>query len=173
MIKVCESIHLYNEYDKNGNSEKKLITKEPKSRSGMREVPIPSFLIEELNNIKPNGSNKEIAQRYVFESHSGGSIPARTIIGIHKRLCNHAKINPVSTYINGEEVVTYRGITFHGLRHTFTTRMIESGESIKTIQVLLGHADIQTTMNIYAHVLKDTKVASAERQNALFSELMG
>lgn len=51
--------------------------------------------------------------------------------------------------------------------------MIESGESIKTIQVLLGHADIQTTMNIYAHVLKDTKVASAERQNALFSELMG
>lgn len=173
IIKVCESIRSYNEYDTEGNSEKKLITKEPKTRSGIREVPIPSFLIEELSNIKPKGAMKEIASRYVFETPNGTSLSARTIIGVHKRLCNHAKINPITTYINGKEHISYRGINFHALRHTFTTRMIESGESIKTIQVLLGHADIQTTMNIYAHVLQETKIASADRQNALYSELMG
>ena len=48
-----------------------------------------------------------------------------------------------------------------------------SSESIKTVQAILGHADIQTTMNIYAHVLNETKKASADKQNALFTELMG
>ncbi|WP_054738941.1 tyrosine-type recombinase/integrase [Cellulosilyticum ruminicola] len=171
ILKVCKTIRTYNEYDINGNYEKKLITKEPKTRSGIREVPLPSFLIDELSHIKPKGTVKDISSRYVFETPIGKSIPSRTIIDIHKRLCNHAKINPITTYINGLEHTTYRGINFHALRHTFTTRMIESGESIKTIQVLLSHADIQTTMNIYAHVLQDTKIASADRQNALYSEL--
>lgn len=171
IIKVCESIRLYTEYDADGNGEKKLITKEPKTRSGIREVPIPAFLLSELINIKPQGTIKEVASRYVFETPNKTSIPARTIIDIHRRLCTHAQINPVTTYVKGIEHTTYRGINFHALRHTFTTRMIESGESIKTIQALLGHADIQTTMNIYAHVLQETKIASADRQDALYLEL--
>ena len=45
----------------------------------------------------------------------------------------------------------------HTLRHTFTTRMCEAGVNIKVIQDTLGHADIATTLNIYADVTKELK----------------
>ena len=45
----------------------------------------------------------------------------------------------------------------HILRHTFATRLCEAGVNMKVIQDILGHADISTTMNIYADAIKDLK----------------
>ena len=45
----------------------------------------------------------------------------------------------------------------HILRHTFATRLCESGVNIKVIQAVLGHADIETTMNIYIDVTEELK----------------
>lgn len=45
------------------------------------------------------------------------------------------------------------------LRHTFTTRMCEAGVNIKAMQDILGHADAETTMDIYAEATKDLKRA--------------
>jgi peptide/nickel transport system substrate-binding protein len=56
-----------------------------------------------------------------------------------------------------KEVVLLPRFSCHTLRHTFTTRLCESGINIKVIQDVLGHADISTTMNIYADVTKDLK----------------
>lgn len=47
---------------------------------------------------------------------------------------------------------------FHSIRHTYATRLFESDVPIKTVQALMGHADIQTTMNIYTHVMKEKKL---------------
>ncbi len=44
---------------------------------------------------------------------------------------------------------------FHSLRHTYATRLFENNVPIKTIQALLGHKDIATTMNIYTHVMPE------------------
>ncbi|WP_302066984.1 tyrosine-type recombinase/integrase, partial [uncultured Streptococcus sp.] len=43
------------------------------------------------------------------------------------------------------------------LRHTFTTRMVESGTNLKVMQEILGHSDISTTMNIYAEATQELK----------------
>ncbi len=48
-------------------------------------------------------------------------------------------------------------ITPHGFRHTHCSLLFEAGASIKEVQERLGHEDIKTTMNIYAHVTENTK----------------
>ena len=45
----------------------------------------------------------------------------------------------------------------HSLRHTFTTRMCEAGVNIKAMQAVLGHADAETTLDIYAEATKELK----------------
>jgi integrase len=55
----------------------------------------------------------------------------------------------------GEEVTLLPKFSNHSLRHTFTTRMCEAGVNIKAMQEILGHSDIQTTMDIYAEASKD------------------
>jgi len=45
----------------------------------------------------------------------------------------------------------------HSLRHTFTTRMCEAGVNVKVIQGTVGHADISTTLGIYADVTRKFK----------------
>ena len=42
----------------------------------------------------------------------------------------------------------------HMLRHTFCTRMILGGIDLKTVQIIMGHADAETTMRVYANVTK-------------------
>ena len=44
-----------------------------------------------------------------------------------------------------------RGLHPHTLRHSFATRCIEAGCDYKTVSVLLGHADVSTTLDLYVH----------------------
>ena len=56
-----------------------------------------------------------------------------------------------------------RNIRFHDIRHTHATILLYLGVDIKTISERLGHSDIQTTLNIYADVLKDLDIKSIEK----------
>lgn len=60
-------------------------------------------------------------------------------------------------------MVSARYVTFHGLRHTFATRLVESGCDYKTISELLGHADINTTLRTYIHSDIDRKRKFVEK----------
>lgn len=59
-----------------------------------------------------------------------------------ERICKKANIQPFAA---------------HAFRDTFATRAIESGMNPKTLQEILGHADFGMTMNLYAHVMENTK----------------
>jgi len=59
-------------------------------------------------------------------------------------------------------------VTPHSLRHTTTSLLIEAGIGVKEIQEILGHKDIQTTMNIYAHMTNSMKEKTSQR----FTEFM-
>ncbi len=50
---------------------------------------------------------------------------------------------------------------FHMLRHTFTSNLLSYGATPKDVQELLGHADVSTTMNVYAHATREAKRSSA------------
>lgn len=56
----------------------------------------------------------------------------------------------------------------HTLRHTFATRAIEAGIRPKTLQELLGHANISITMNLYVHVTEEEKEKEIKKLEQAF-----
>ncbi|MCH5186503.1 MAG: site-specific integrase [Oscillospiraceae bacterium] len=55
----------------------------------------------------------------------------------------------------------FENFHFHQFRHTYTSNLLSGCAAPKDVQELLGHADVSTTMNIYAHASKETKRSSA------------
>lgn len=54
-------------------------------------------------------------------------------------------------------------ITTHGLRHTHCSLLFEAGATIKEVQVRLGHKDVKTSLDVYAHVTKEAKAGTIEK----------
>ena len=53
-------------------------------------------------------------------------------------------------------------IRFHDLHHTYTTNLLSNGAQPKDVQELLGHSDVSTTINVYAHATREAKRESAK-----------
>lgn len=119
-----------------------------KSYNSHRKIPVISILKEELLKYK-----RQIMENLNItdESELDNESIFRTKLGnISADYLRH-RLNKVLRKYN------LRKVTVHELRHTFATRCLESGIDMKTLQMLLGHADYSTTANIYAHVLADRK----------------
>ena len=60
-----------------------------------------------------------------------------------------------------ENVPELEGFHFHTLRHTYTTNLLSNGAQPKDVHELLGHSDVSTIMNVYAHATREAKRTSA------------
>ena len=58
---------------------------------------------------------------------------------------------------------------FHDMRHTYAVMSIRAGDDIKTISYNLGHSNITTTLNIYAHYTEDMRNDSSDRMTEYMS----
>ena len=79
----------------------------------------------------------------------------------------NADLNKITSRINADGI-TFESITPHTLRHTFATRGLENGIPPKVMQELLGHTSITMTLDIYSHVLPDTKAAELQKIANMF-----
>ncbi len=115
----------------------------PKTHASIRKVPMSDDCFELLNKMymKRNRDTE-----LVFHTKTNNYINHSNVDKRIKEIC--AVINERS----GEKIKT---ISLHCLRHTFATRCFESGVSVKTVQALLGHSSIETTMDIYTHVTQE------------------
>lgn len=102
----------------------------PKTKHSFREIPISKLLFDALCSVKRQGSS-----RFVVGVSEQATDP-RAYRDYFSRLLRRLQIPP---------------IVFHGLRHTFATRCIESQCDYKTVSTVLGHSDVSTTLNLYVH----------------------
>jgi integrase len=58
-------------------------------------------------------------------------------------------------------------VTFHGMRHTVATLMLQAGEPVNVVAKRLGHTKIQTTLETYAHVLEEQHEQAAATMDAI------
>lgn len=135
----------------------------PKTKAGERIIPMlpkvkEAFLIEkqyqEECGIRCNATVDGYTD-FIFVNRFGGVQHQGTLNKALRRIirdCNYEVLDS-----GKKDVVTLPRFSNHSLRHTFTTRMCEAGVNIKAMQDILGHADVETTMDIYAEATKDLK----------------
>lgn len=75
----------------------------------------------------------------------------------------NASYNAVENLFKLCDKAGIKRFSMHVLRHTMATRCIEGGMRPKTLQVILGHANVGITMNLYVHVTEDEKFKEVEK----------
>ena len=112
--------------------------------AGITGVFIPPALARKY----PNADN-ELRWQYLFPSSRVSQDPRSRKIRRHHL---HQTVIQKSIRIAANNAGITKRVTSHTLRHSFATHLLASGADIRTVQDLLGHADVSTTM-IYTHVL--------------------
>ena len=116
-----------------------------KTINSIRTIPIASDLYKRLQPLKESSSDSH----YVL-TNSAIPIEPRTYRNYYNRLMKKLGLPKLK---------------FHGLRHSFATRCIESQCDYKTVSVLLGHSNITTTLNLYVHPNMEQKRRCVEQMS--------
>lgn len=150
----------------------------PKTEAGYRSVPMIDTVRKTLIKYKKFISDNDIKSvdiidvyhDFVFVNRFGHVQHQGTLNKALKRIIRDANFEALKKNPSIKEEDLLPNFSCHTLRHTFTTRLIESGMNIKVIQEALGHSDIQTTLNIYADVTKDLKLDEFTKFNDFISK---
>lgn len=126
-----------------GKRRTELILDTPKTKNSIREIPISKDLLRLLKPFK-----KIVNPSFFVLTNDAKPTEPRTYRSYYKNLMATLKMPELK---------------FHGLRHSFATRCIESNCDYKTVSVLLGHSNISTTLNLYVHPNMEQKRKAIEQ----------
>lgn len=142
--------------------EQGYIFKEPKTRNSIRTVTLSQSVVEQLKRYK----NMKIRQKLrVGDSWEGGSRFLLFSSDLGRQMDPKSITRWWKKRLKKYELPE---ITFHELRHTSATLLINQGVHMKTISARLGHSKIGTTMDLYGHALESADEKAAEHFDNLF-----
>jgi integrase len=108
-----------------------LVINTPKTKNSFREIPMSKELLAIVKPLK-----KVVNEDFFVLTNENEPTEPRTYRNYYKKLMKQLGMPELK---------------FHGLRHSFATRCIESNCDYKTVSVILGHSNISTTLNLYVH----------------------
>lgn len=117
----------------------------PKSETSVRDIPLPDFLLEMLEEYRGNSGE------YVL-SGTENLVEPRCFTNRYKALLRKADVP---------------SLKYHALRHTFATNALQQNFDVKTLSELLGHSNANITMSVYVHSSMERKSACMNRMQAL------
>lgn len=123
--KTIQRIYIKDKY----NNVSKIILTTPKTKNANREIPVNKNFLEILKKVKANKED------YILTGNKE-YIEPRTYRKYFNKVLDKININHFN---------------FHSLRHTFATNCISLGVDYKTVSELLGHANVNITLNLYVH----------------------
>lgn len=158
------TLRIYKTYYNESNNKKKYEILTPKTEGSIRTIefnPVLDGLFEEHREFQErNKQDYEMLyhdDEFIFTTKDGYPQTIKQISLRLKRLLEKTSIK--------------KNITPHSFRHTHTSLLIEANVHIKEIQERLGHSDINTTMDIYAHMTKNMKKKASTKFGKLMNSL--
>ena len=134
---------------KENGSGTELVVGPPKTRKSRRTIPLLSSLGE-------------------YAAHFREAYPEQIyVLGTPSKPIAESRVMQYK-FQSYMRVLDIHGATFHTLRHTFATRSVEAGMDVKALSELLGHSNVQTTLNRYVHSSLSHKQANMEKLALFF-----
>lgn len=141
-LKIRKTMQRIQDTSIDAGAKTKIIITEPKSQCSVRDIPLPQFLVQIAKQFSAQ------PKAFVLSGDKNKYVEPRT-------MQNHFK-----TYIKESEI---DDANFHALRHTFATRCVEVGFELKSLSEILGHANVNITLNRYVHSSFDLKCSNMNK----------
>ena len=162
-ISVNHTLVYYNHRDEKGCY---FYIDTPKTKAGTRIIPMTeevkkAFLMEKEYQKEAGIESVGRVEGYddfIFVNQYGNVQHQGTLNKALQRIMRDCNGEVLDNALEGETPVLLPHFSCHILRHTFATRLCESGINLKFVQSILGHVDISTTMNIYVSVTAETQL---------------
>lgn len=175
LISVNHTLVFYNHGDNKGCT---FSINTPKTEAGNRTIPILPSVKEALQMERKTQQELDVKcsvsidgySDFIFVNRFGATQHQGTLNKAIKRIIRDCN-DEVLLKSKEKDPVLLPPFSCHSLRHTFTTRAVESGMNVKVLQEVLGHKDISTTLNIYTDVTKDTKKKEVSTLGNYFENL--